>query len=310
MANEISHGTLQTNGGQVASVLSDMVFQQLFDATDLRQLMQFHDVDNYVGSDTVDVTKDAVPAAAAAATSETVGGQSNTAYTTSKFQLAWARYVLQYEMTDLLAINGGPIGMQRVIDKLQVSIGLTLTDGLTALFPSLSNSVTPGSGIDLDVDTIYAAQFQLNNSLVPGDYACVLYPEQFNNFQQSLRSEPGAVQFQQATADMLRLSGPGFKGSWNGIRFFQSDSVTAVDASANSSGAMFGFGCFGYTLRNWRRIQQNMMISPSDVLADFGVGFVERNRDATNGMSEAILNLYPAWVEQEDARGVEIVSDR
>jgi len=72
---------------------------------------------------------------------------------------------------------------------------------------------------------------------------------------------------------------------------------------------MFGRGAFAYTLRSWRRIVDSMMIDPADVLADFGVGFVERNRDATNAMTSAILNLYPGVVEAEDLRGVEIISD-
>lgn len=309
MANEITHALLQTNGGQSASVLSDMLLAQLFDPTDLRSVMQFIDVDGVTGSDTVDVTLDAVPQAAAAASSETSGGQSNTAYTTGSFSLTWARYVLQYQPTDLLAINGGPVQMQQVINSLQQSIGLTLTDLVCALFPSLANDVGPGSGVDLDVDSVYDAQFQLNSQSVPGPYYFVAHPTQFNDFQSSLRAEPGAIQFVPATPELLRLSGPGMKGTWNNINFIQSDSVTTVNSGADRSGAMFGFGCFAYTLRAWRRVVASMMISPADIMADFGVAWVERNRDATNGMTEAILNMYPAVVEREDLRGVEVISD-
>ena len=309
MANEVRHSTLQTNGGQSSSVLTDMVFAQLFDPTDLRQVMRFDDMDGITGSDTGDVTLDAVPGAASAATSEIAGGQSNSAYTTSSYSHTWARYVRQYQMTDLLAINGGPIGMQRVVDNLNASVGLTLTDLLCALFPSLANDVGPGTGVDLTVDDIYDAQFQLNSQSVPGTFHCVLHPVQINDFITSLRSENGAQQFQAATAEMLKASGPGFKGEWNGIRFFQADSVTLVNSSADRSGAMFGEGCFAYTLRPWRRILNEMMINPQDILADLGIAFVERDRDATNGMTSGILNLYPSVVEAEDLRGVEIVSD-
>jgi hypothetical protein len=308
VANEVTHALLQTNGGQSASVMTDMLIAQLFDPTDLRQLMRFDDLDGITGSDTGRITQDAVPQPAAAATSETVGGQSNTAYTTSEYSHTWARYVLQYQLTDLLGINGGPVEMQQVIDNMNQSIGLTLTDLLCALFPALANDVGPGTGNDLTVDDIYSAQFQLNSQSVPGSYACVLAPVQINDFQTSLRSETGAQQFVPATADMLALSGPGFKGSWNGINFFQSDSVGLVNSSADRSGAMFGMGCFAYTLRSWRRLLQGQL-APSEILADFGIGFVERDRDATNAMTSAILNLYPSVVEAEDLRGVEIISD-
>jgi len=308
VANEVTHALLQTNGGQISAVMTDMLIAQLFDPTDLRQLMRFDDLDGIVGSDTGNITQDAVPQPAAAATSETVGGQSNTAYTTSQYQHTWARYVLQYELTDLLGINGGPVQMQQVIDNLNQSIGLTLTDLLCALFPALANDVGPGTGNDLTVDDIYSAQFQLNSQSVPGEFACVLHPVQINDFQTSLRSETDAQQFVPATADMLALRGPGFKGSWNGINFFQSDSVTLVNSSADRSGAMFGMGCFAYTLRSWRRLLQGQL-APAEILADFGIGFVERDRDATNAMTTAILNMYPSVVEAEDLRGVEIISD-
>lgn len=312
MANEITHALLQTNGGQMASVMAEMLFEQLFDATDLRQLMTFHDLDGITGSDTVDVTKDAVPGAAAAFSSETSGGLSNSAYTTSKFSLAWAGYGRQYQMTDLLAINSGPVGMQQVLNKLQVTIGLTLTDLLAALFTSVSGSVTAqgGSGTALDVDLIYDAMFALNTALVPGPYAFVHYMKQHNNFQASLRAEPGAMQFVPATADMLRLRGPGYKGSWNGVDFWQSDSVPTANGGADSAGCMFGQGAFGYTLRSWRRVVAQGLISADDVLADFGVAFVERVRDGGNNMTSAILKMYPAVVEQEDARAVQVISDR
>lgn len=310
MANEITHALLQTNGGQVSSVLAEMLVAQLFDQTDLRQLMQFHDFDGLMGSDTVDITQDAIPGAATAFSSETSGGISNSAYTTSKFSLTWAGYGRQYEMTDLLGINGGPVGMQQVIDNLQWTIGLTLTDLLCGLFTSVSNTVGPGTGVALDVDSIYDAMYQLNTSLVPGSFAAVLYMKQFNNFVNSLRSEPGAVQFVPATADMLQLRGPGFKGSWNGVDFWQSDSVPTTGGGADSAGCMFGTGAFGYTMRNWRAIVGSGMLNPQDVLADFGVAFVERVRDADNNMTSAFLKMYPAVVEQEDARAVQIVSDR
>ena len=71
--------------------------------------------------------------------------------------------------------------------KLNQSIGLTLTDMVCALFPSLANDVGPGSGNPLLVDSLYSAQFQLNSQSVPGPYYTVLYPQQFNHFQASLR---------------------------------------------------------------------------------------------------------------------------
>jgi len=310
MANEITHAAGQTNGGQVASVLAgDMLVQQLFDAVDLRQLMLFVNTSGIYGSDTTDVTQDAVPGAFTAATSETDGSNvTNAAYTTSRFSLTQARYKRVYEITDLLRINDGPVQMAQVVNKLSQGLALTLTDLLCNMFPALANDVGPGTGVNLDVDSMYSAQFQLNSQSVPGPYASVLHPVQYNDFQESLRSEPGAVQFQDVTAARLALTGPGLKGSWNGYDIWQSDSVTLINTSANRSGAMFGFGCFAYTLGPVSRMLGH--IPPGNVLLSAGdMLVVELERDAGNGMSSAIANSYPAAVEAEDLRGVEIISD-
>ena len=312
MANELTHALLQTNGGQVASVLSGLLVDQLYDATDLRSLMTFVPAE-FIGSDTVDVTQDANPTAFAAATNETTGGQSNTAYTTSKFSLTIARYVLQYQITDLLGgLTADPVGFAQVVRKIDQGVGRTMTDLVATLFGSLSNTVGTTT-VDLVVNDIYLADFQLNTQNAgtnTGQKACVLYNEQMNNFRQSLRSETGAQQFVPSTAAMLETMGPGMQGTWNGIQFWQSDSVPTANAGADSAGALFVPGCFAYTLGNASQIVQAGMVDPADIILDAGAVIIERNRDATNGMSELIGNLYPSVVEAEDGRGVAIITDR
>lgn len=311
MANEITHALLQTNGGQVAALLSERILDQLYDPTDLRNVMTFFPF-NGSGSDTMDVTLDAVPGAMTAATSETDGSNvTNAAYTTSKFSLVLARYKRVYQITDLLGMSGGPVDLDRIVANLMAGLSLTMTDLITALFPSLANDVGPGTGNDLTVDDLYSAQFQLNNSAVvatsAAPYVSVLAPVQMNDFRTSLRGEAGAIQWVDATQEMLATKGPGYQGTWNGIDFYQSDSVTTVGGT-DKSGAMFGMGCFGYTLGDVRRIQGH--IDPADIIADAGgMMIVERSRDAGNGMTSAISNAYPSVVEIEDARGVEIISD-
>ena len=78
MANEVKFGAdgvdgLVTSGGRVAEVLSALVRQQLYDATDLRSVMTLIPW-NAVGSDKMEVTLDAIPGAFAAASSEISGG--------------------------------------------------------------------------------------------------------------------------------------------------------------------------------------------------------------------------------------------
>jgi hypothetical protein len=307
MANEVSYSELLSTGGRVTQVLSALVRQQLYDATDLRSVMTLIPW-NAVGSDKMDITLDAVPSPFIAASSETSGGTAvnNTAYTTSKFSLQVARYARKYQVTDLFGITGGPIDIDRVVSKLVEGAGLTMTDLLCNLFSSLTNSVG-STGVDLDVDTIYDGLFQLNSENASGPYTAVLHNSQMNDFRQSLRSETGALQFREATAEALQTRGPGFQGEFMGIRFYQSDSVIKINSDADYAGAMFVDGCFAYTMAPVRALQS--YIPENNILVDANEMLVELDRDADNAMSSCIANMYPSVVEAEDNRGVTIVSD-
>jgi len=299
--------TLISGGGLVNEVLSDLILQKLFDPTDLTALMTRVPW-QAGGSDTLRSTLDAAPGAYTARNSETDGTAiSVTSYDTGKFDLIPAGYSRKYQLTDLIPIAGGPIQVERVAANLVAGVALTLTDLLTALFPAIDNDVGPGSGVDLDVASIYDAAFQLNSESVAGPYACVLHPQQFNDFQNSLRAEAGAVQFRAATSDLLELRGPGFKGSWNGIQFFQSNSVGKVNTNADYAGAMFGAGAFGYTLADARLAAGH--VPPGLLLLANEAVVIEMARDQTNFMTSLIASMFPACVEIEDARAVEIISD-
>ena len=179
---------------------------------------------------------------------------------------------------------------------------LRQTDMICALYGSLSSSVGT-SGADLTADDIYEAQYTLIQARVPGPYTCVLSPIQQTHFMDSLRGEGGEVQWEAATAAMLHTTGAGFAGTWHGINFWHADSV--VTNGANSEGAMYGEGCFGYA----RGV-------PSEVVALAGPGsfegvtpsgspiFVEFQREAAEAHTLVVGNLYFGISEIEDARGV------
>jgi len=296
---------LTTNGGLVASVLSDLVLAQSYDPTDLTALMTRIPW-SPSGSKTMDVTQDSIPQPFVTR-AETGAGITDATYTTSEFSLAPSLYALQYSITDLVPVAGSPIDVERVAANLVAGVGLTMTDLLCALFGSLSNSVGTTT-VDLTVSDIFDAVYQLNSSNVSGNYAAVLYPQQFNDFQNSLRAEAGAVQFAPASAQMLAAKGPGYKGSWLNIDFYQSDSVGTANGGADSAGAMFGAGAFAYTLADPRVIQGHI---PNDsVLMANEVMLLEMSRDSANFKTALVGQIYPAVVEAEDARGVKIVTDR
>ena len=304
MANEITFSALSSTGGRISSVLSALVTEALYDPTDLRAAMLSVPWES-MGSDTLDVTIDAVAGAFTAASSETSWGGSNAAYTTSKFSLQVAPYRRVYQVSDLFDISGGPIDTSRVVSNLVNGVALTMTDLATALFPSISTS-KGSSGAALTVDVVYEAAAALNLANNGGPLYCVLHPKAMNDFIAALSAEGGAMQYQPSTAELLGSNPkPGFKGTWNNIEFWQSDSVGKINTNADYSCAMFSKGAFAYTMAPVSAIQST--VPSQNILLDAGQVLAESERDARNGLSSLVAHMYPAVVEADDARACEIV---
>jgi hypothetical protein len=233
----------------------------------------------------------------------------NTALTDDSYNLTIAQYRLIRAVSDLAQVVNvdGSVNIALLAQLMVESANRTLTSMLTALFTSLSNTVGTTT-VNLDVDDIYDAMFQLTASLAQPPFYCVLYPVQYTDFQSSLRGEGGAVQFQSATADMLNLRGPGFKGTWNNIEFWTSDTVPTANAGADSNGAMYSKAAFTYA-----EADIVAALAPYVPKYETPMGLkilVEEERDARKGMTDIIGHYYPAVSEALDGAGVGIVTDR
>ena len=55
-----------------------------------------------------------------------------------------------------------------------------------------------------------------------------LSPRQLADFQESLRAEGGALQYQAATADMLQAKGQGFQGRFASVDIYRSATLTMM----------------------------------------------------------------------------------
>lgn len=302
MANEVVTADLVSNGGLVAEILASMIHEELYDPTDLRAVCRRVDW-TAGGSTAMSITS--VPGPGVFAAVAEGSSASNSAYTTDSSTLTIARYSRMYEITDLVPVAGSAVDLNLLVGNLMGGVAVTITDLIAALFGSLSNSVGT-SGVDMSVDDMYDAQFQLNSSLVTGRYTFVGHNTQLNDFRSSLRGETGAIQFVAATADMLASGkAAGFQGSWNGIDVWQSDSCAS--SGGNRQGAMFGEDCFAYTEAPVSLIQGH--IPASNILVDAGEILVELVRDAAGGETGALAHYYPAVCEIEDSRGVLVSTD-
>lgn len=303
MANEVSYATALSTGGRVASVLSPLLHTLLYDPTGLRAYADFKP---FVagGSDTMNVARYTRGAAMAAASSETSGGFSNADLVTTNYNLTPARYGMVRQATDLFKLTGGALNIEVLLSILAESLDLTITDLLCALFPSLAGTAGT-SGVNLSVDNWFDAIYYLNlkNNVGEG-LVSVLHAQQVNDLTASVRGEAGAMQYRADAQGMLGPKGVGFVGEFAGVKIVQSDSVSS-DGS-DRRGAMFAPGCFVYTLGP---VDVGVQVNPADIVVATPEMFVERNRDAANAMTSYVVNAYPAVAEQEDLRGIKIVTD-
>ena len=301
MANE--HTYSDAADLRVAQILNREVLTLLADMTDLRSVCRFvpHPLS---GSQVIKTTQVQLAYTMAAPGEDTA--PSNSAFVDSSFTLTPVRRSLKFVETDLVQITR-PDGGLDVDAMARIAAGaypLDFADALTALFTSLSTSVGGGAGVDFSVDNAFDAQFALNLANVPGPFTAVLKHNSFNEFQTSLRGESGALQFVGATAEMLSAKGPGYKGSWNGIDFYSTESVVE-NANVNEN-AMFGAGCFGYTEADVSKLTSQI---DRRVAVQGSPLFVTTVWDDLKASWRIVANAYYAVGIAENARGVLINSD-
>ena len=305
MANEVSLSTLTTNGGRVARLLRSEIYEMLYDRGGLRGLMR-RIRRMFPGSATQAQTKVTRGAAAAAATSEIVGGASRTGLTTSTFDLVTARYLLKMAPTDAMHLTGGPIDVDYILGILAEALDLTLTDILTALFANISGNVGT-SGVAASLDDIYDGIYYLNLLNNPRQLAAVFHNVQINHTIESVRGEIGPGQFRTDLQAALGMPGEGWRGRILDLDVYQCDSCPTANAGADRRGCIFSGGAFAYDLDNVA--DMDPMVNPNDVVLNSDELFIERSRDAENGITDFILNFYPGAAEQDDNCAVRFTTD-
>ena len=309
MSNEITLATLTSNGGRIAKLLGANVHTNLFDSQiGLRSLLTYYALSG--PSATLATTKLTMGYAAAAASSETSGGASNTLLSTGNFDLVAARYLLKMQPSDLFAMTsqGAPVTIDTITMALIAAVDQTIASLLTGLFAGVSGNVGT-TGVDLDPDVFFDAIYVLNLANNPRGLAAVLHPQQVNDLIEGMRGETGAIQFRSDIQGMLGNPGSAYRATILGVDVYQSDRVALANANADRQGCMFSQGAFAYTLGDVPSIIGAGMINPGNIVMQTPEMFIEMSRDADNGLSSMILNMYPGVAEAEDARAVKITTD-
>lgn len=308
MANEITytgHGNLF-----IAAALNAMLWENLVDKTDLRPLLVNLGLVNGTGSTASKTPSATFDDAMAAANTDEVTAASNTDLDVSSFTCTVARQVLARVVTSIYNLVGGPRpSIGRFAADMANAAVLRFTDMVAALFTNLS--VSKGGTTDNDVDRVSDAQYALIQARAGGRYTAVLAPIALTDFLDSLRGEGGSAEFAQETATMLGMPtdnmGFGKWGSWRNMDFWSCDSCPTSGSDRHS--ALLAPGVFGY--KDGVPEDEVAHAAPGSYLTVIPNGsplFVEFERHAKEGYTDVVGNMYTGVVENEDARGVRIVS--
>ena len=306
MANELIYTI--PGGGDLRSteILNSMVWDLLYDGTDLRSIcIKVADLGGS-GSSTSQTAQVNLGTPMSPANADQVTGIGNSALPTSNLSLAIAQQIISYEISDMLSITGsaGSVGMGTLARAVAEAYIIRFTELACTAGSGFSN-VVGTTTVDLTMDDIFAAIFQLEQTVNNPPFACVLFPTQFTDMQESLRSEGGAVQFHAPTAEMLAAKGQGYKGQFLGVDFYTSDMVPTANAGEDSAGWMGSGGAIAYVEASAQGVMPGATMAPaqSPVYAEF-------DRVADPGLSKIIAHAFVGVGISEDNKGVAIITDR
>jgi len=290
--------------------MNNMISQEirllLADSTSLRNTpwMSFVGSINGMGSDTIRVRKAGLDGYDADQWSTFSGAPepnavTETALTDASADVVVKRRALMYQISDLATMTGlgqdlDPFRIAESIAKSYDGMVADLTADAYAGFTTVKGS----PGAVLAVDDFYDAFQALQNvsgKTAPGPYVCVLHPKAWNELQDSIRTETGAIKFNPATFDAISAKGSAYKGNYLGVDIYVSSYVT--DDSTDFLQAMWAPGAIGFAT-GAPSIPGNNLVMPMDQVT------VEMERTAANALTQIVGHAYFGVSIIDQDRGV------
>ena len=233
------------------------------------------------------------------------GTPSNTALPDASPAITIARQALQYQISDLATLTSSlGLDADRLAESMVGSAVMRLQEMIANVADDFTGSVG-STGVNMDVDNWFSAQYTLTQNSVPGPYVALLHPVQLTDWQSSLRSETGPLQFNAPSNEALAIKGPGYAGNFGGVDIFTSSHVPTANAGADRAGAMFGAGAIGYADGSVSAIR-----GAGDVVYPAGTKIVvEFERSAGYAYTAVVGSYYVGVSILEDGRGVSIITD-
>tara|TARA_R100001244_G_scaffold124371_1_gene94178 strand:+ start:590 stop:1510 length:921 start_codon:yes stop_codon:yes gene_type:complete len=302
----ITHTALETDL-RLAAVLSQEIVTLLADRSSMRNsgALINHGLINGMGSDTVAIRQAGLDGydkfASVADGADLATGQD---ITDASASIAVARYAMRRDLTDTAEMTGfgtGDISPQRIAVSM-VGEAEKLFMELVATAMASFSATAGASGVDLSVDDWYDSIRELQKVGNTGQTFALLHPQQLSDLQGSVRSEAGALQWIQATQDLIAIKGAGFSGTFAGVDIFTHTEVTAT-GTTDYNGAMWSTGALGY-------VEGSPVASFGDSIRPAGSPLlVEFDRDPSAGLTEIVGSYHVGVAIIQNNMGVALTTD-
>jgi hypothetical protein len=225
------------------------------------------------------------------------------ALTNANVSITVARNTLYREPTDLASLTWGSVGdLVSFLVNDMVGAARLRAQSMICTAGSAFSNVFGTAGGPLTVTDIFSAIAYLEGVSANGPYLCVLHPKALSDFQSSLRTETGVLQWQPATYEMIAIKGQGYAGSYLGIDFFVS--TKCVVSSTSKIAFMISYGAIGYADG-----------SPAPLMGAGGLVMpagskivVELGRQAEQGVTKVVGHYYAGYAELQDAMGCNLTT--
>lgn len=302
MANEFTW-TGKSGDIGVAEIISRFIHENLYDQTYVWTKAMFRADMSGTGAQQVQVAKLTRGDKMAAANTNETTAASNTAVTTGNYTISVAVQEIVYQASDLARVlQAGGWDIPLLASLCLEAAQLRRNELFCTLADSASQS-TGTTGTDLDVDAVYEAQYLAtigNNSAVGGDL--ILKPKALTEFQESVRTEGGAIEHSAQAQAILTQKGQGMMGTWNGLNVWSVPSV--IDDATDYSNMLHFPGATAYAQGDLSRLNGDGGIN-----IPTGSPFrLEVERDASKALSSVYGRDLVGFGEQEDARYIKILS--
>jgi hypothetical protein len=214
-----------------------------------------------------------------------------------------------HQISDLALMTSrgsGDVGLDFIARKLAGDARRYEMDLIAAVGAAFTSTVGTTT-VNMTVNDFFSAKATLINASNTGRGACVLYPQQWNDFVESLRAEGGAIQYRSDVSMALEnTNGQGYVGSYLGYDFYLNDRVDTAAVGADSAGFMWHPGAMGFADGD----PTDVIRRTGSIVTAAGPGLaIELNRPQRTASVDAIAHMWLGVSLLEDARGVAIITD-